>query len=106
MSEVDVALKVRIRRYAKELLEALARASNYKTAQGRWDLGRVIDDLLESEVARSSWPKHRAHEEGYSSLQEAIEDHQHVARIAAKRSASVRRRRRREAMASLKRIKP
>ena len=106
MAQDVVTLKVRIKEHAKDLLLALARASNYKTSNGRPDLGRVIDDLLESEIARTTWPKHRASEEGYSTLQEAIEDHQHVARIAAKRNASIRRRRRREAMASLKRIKP
>lgn len=105
MAQGYVTLKVRITAYAKELLLSLARASDYKTAAGTPDVGRVIDHLLESEVARVTWPKHRAHEEGYASLQEAVEDHQHVARIASKRNASIRRRRRREAMATLKRIK-
>ena len=102
MPQDSVLLKVRIRRHERELLVALAEASNYTALNGRPDVGRVISDLLESEVERATWPKHRAHEEGYSSLQEAIEDHQHVARLSAKRNAKTRRRRRSDAMKTLR----
>ena len=105
MTEGYVTLKVRIKSHEKNLLIALAKASNYTAANGRPDLGRVIGDLLESEVERATWPKHRASQEGYASLQEAVEDQVWQKRRERLKERVLARRRRREAMATLKRIK-
>lgn len=106
MPDSVVTLRLRVKDHAKVMLETLARAACYKTGSGRLDLGRVVEDLLESALQGAVWVKGQRGEGDYANLQEAVEDHQHVARIAAKRNASIRRRRRREAMRSIKRIKP